>query len=132
MRAILRWASGLLAVAACHNHRPAVMPNLMAVPEDKLDAVIQTSLSRPTAEQQPATAQGRDIETFAAEVAASLGMTFSHDENASFGLAWDDVGPPKRPTLILPPSSEGTDPSAKPPPLVPDGGVLVPWVQLKP
>jgi hypothetical protein len=129
---IARWACGLFALAACHSAGVAVMPNLMAVPEDKRDAVIQSSLSRPTAEEQPASQEGRDHERFAATVAAYLGMMFSQNDNASFGATWNDVGPSKRPTTNFAPGRDTKHPHATHIDAVPNGGTLVPWVQLKP
>lgn len=108
----------VLLVGCGHHYHPAVMPNLSEVPADRRDDIIQSSLSRPTREQQPASEHGREVETFASTFAAYLGMMFSRDDNASMGAQWIDVDPPKRRT----PVREMDTPA--------DGSVLVPWVRL--
>jgi hypothetical protein len=86
----VRRAVVLVVLVACshHHHRRhfAVMPNLFAVPADRRDDIIQSSLARPSRENRPATEQGRTALDLAAMAAAYLGIAFSHDDNASIGV----------------------------------------------
>jgi hypothetical protein len=92
-----------LACSACvAAEHPAVIPNLSALPEDGTtrDAIVDSSFSQPSAEQQPTTPEGRKLETTAATAAAILGMMFSKTDNVSLGARLDtddSIGPKRHP-----------------------------------
>jgi hypothetical protein len=127
----------LLLLAGCGAHiRPAVIPKLSEVPEEKRGEMIDSSLYRPDQEHQPTTQRGRQTETFAATAAAYLGMFFSKDQNTTMGVQIIDVTPQRRPS----PEAEDADKAdkndkndkdKKPKPASPaNTDDLVPWVRL--
>jgi hypothetical protein len=119
----------LLALLGCGAHtRPAVIPNLSQVPDDKRGDIIDSSLQRPTQEQQPATKRGRQAETAAATAAAILGQIFSKTQNTGMGFQLVDDGP-DHPASVHPQQDNGEKPAEAPPP---DPNALVPWVRLSP
>ncbi len=116
----------LLAIGCGERRTPAVMPNLTTVPDDRLDAVIESSLARPGPENRPATVRDQRAETFAATAAAYLGMILSKDENTTLGVQWMIDDPPAR-------AARAPDeaPPARPAETPADTSNLVPWVRLK-
>jgi hypothetical protein len=101
--------------------------------------MISSSLNRPTRENQPATARGRKVETFAATAAAVLGMMLSKTENVSLGsqlIEEDAAKPHPRPAVESTDGSRGGQPaehpSAKPAAPQAEDGELLPWIRLKP
>ena len=129
--ATARTLAALVLIACGHHYRPAVMPNFSEVPADRRYEVIESSLARPTSEQQPASEHGRTVETFASTAAAYLGMLFSRDDNASFGTQWIDVDTPKQ-QRAAPDTRDDKDKVAKPNDVPTDDAALVPWVHLTP
>jgi len=116
----------MLAIGCGERRTPAVMPNLTTVPDDRLDAVIESSLARPGPENRPATKRDQRAETIAATAAAYLGMIFSKDENTTLGVQWMiDDAPARAPRA----PDEASPPKPAEPPA--DTTNLVPWVRLK-
>jgi hypothetical protein len=116
----------LLLPLGCGAHvRPAVIPNLTQVPDDKRGDIIDSSLVRPTQEQQPTTKRGRQIETGAATAAAILGQIFSTTENTGMGFQMVEDAP--HPSAVQPQQDNGEKP---PPPAPADPDHLVPWIHL--
>jgi hypothetical protein len=130
-----------LACSACvAAEHPAVIPNLTALPEDGTtrDAIVDSSFFQPSAEQQPATPEGRKLETTAATAAAILGMMFSKTDNVSLGarLDVDDSAGPKRHPLATDARRDNEQkpnahPAAPEPP-PPRSNELVPWIHVTP
>jgi hypothetical protein len=124
MRAVVL---ALVLPLGCGNHvRPAVIPNLSQVPEDKRGDVIESALVRPTSENQPRSKQARKVETAAATAAAILGDLFSKTKNTSLGFQLLDDTPEHKPGEPIP-----QDHGEPAPPQAVDPDALVPWVHLK-
>jgi hypothetical protein len=130
-----------LACSACvAAEHPAVIPNLSALPEDGTtrDAIVDSSFSQPSAEQQPTTPEGRKLETTAATAAAILGMMFSKTDNVSLGARLDtddSIGPKRHPLPTDPQRDDKQKPKASPAAAEPPpqrSNELVPWIRVTP